>query len=83
MSGFETGAIQSIRNNQNLRRGPGLKFKESMYHRGCLPAASSHGKVSKLIKRADDQRNAAIKRQLLCIVVVALIASAVVGWLLM
>ena len=65
MSGFESGAIQSIRSNQQLRRGPGQKFKESLYVRGGLPVSSTSRKESSRIKQAEERRKTSILKQLL------------------
>lgn len=72
MSGFESGAIQSIRSNQRLRRGPGQKFKESLYVRGGLPISSSTRKESSRIKQANERRKTAVKMQLFWLGVAAI-----------
>lgn len=81
MSGFESGAIQSIRSNKNLRRGPGQKFKESMYTRNYLPVPVYSKKDSALIQQANEQRKVSIKKELLWFVLAGIIVYKIIAQL--
>jgi len=82
MSGFEGGAIQSIRSNANLRAGSGQLFKNQNKLNSPYVARTPQKEDARLIARATAQKNNTIKNYLLVLLVAATVALSILEYLL-